>query len=142
MDLVLQLDHFQGLSNPGIDFIAGNFLGTLPQRKSHIVENGQMGPDGIGLEYHANSTVLRRNPYRGLMRKDRAIGNIYCARIGRFKTRNGSQEGCFSRAAGADDDEEITRIHFEGEFAEGCYRAFGDGKIFMELTDGNQFFYP
>ena len=69
------------------------------------------------------------------MGKDRAIGNIYCARIGRFKTRNGSQECCFSRAASADDDEKITRIHFEAEFSDGCYRAFGDCKFFMELTD-------
>lgn len=135
VDLFLQLDHFQGLPNPGFDFIPGDFLGALPQRKGHIVKHVQMGPNSIRLEYHAQSAVLGWHPYRGLVRKDRAIGNLYFARIGRFKTRDGSQECCFSRTASADDDEEFTGSHFEAEIVEGSYRGASDCKFFMELTD-------
>ena len=76
-----------------------------------------MWPNGIGLKYHAESPVLRRNPYRGLVGKDCAIADFNSTGIRCLQTGNRAQQSRFSRSAGADDDKKFTRIHFDIKIA-------------------------
>ena len=64
------------------------------------------------------------------------------AGIRRLKTGDGAQQRRFSRPAGADDDKELTGLHFETKIAQGGHIAAGNHKFFLELTDRNQFYCP
>jgi hypothetical protein len=66
-------------------------LGSLPERKGDILEDGKMGPNSVGLKDHSEIAFLRRNPDGRIVAKNRAIGDSNLAGIRCLQSSDAAQ---------------------------------------------------
>ncbi len=99
----------------------------------HIVKDGHMGPDGVGLEDHANIPLFRGN--KGLFGADHSAINADFAGGGLFKPGNHPQHGGLAAAGGTQQGdkffilENLVELLQHHNVAEGlCHLLDGDGR--------------
>ena len=80
----VELDEMERLFNLFFDL----FPGLVPGLKGvgHVVEHVHVGPDGVGLEHHAQPAFLRRDGDSLLRREDHLIPDGDLPRIGHLQT--------------------------------------------------------
>ena len=72
-----------------------------------------MRPHGVGLENHTELSLLGRNPGGRIVRRDYAAADADRSPVGNFEAGDGAEQRRLSRAARADDDEELALGDFQ-----------------------------
>ena len=102
---VAQADEPQHLADP-----AGNLdLSQLAdlQREGDVLEHGQMRPDGIGLEHHADVALVRRHRHALRRIEHDAAADLDVPRIGGLEAGDAPQRRRLAAARGAEQADEL-----------------------------------
>jgi len=76
----VELDEAQGPGDLPFDLLPGLVAGL--QRVGHVVEDVHVGPDGVGLEHHAEAPPVGRDEEAPLGREDDLVTDGDLARVG------------------------------------------------------------
>ena len=95
------------------------------ERKGYVLLHRHVRPNGVGLEYHAQVSFVRRHEDIPLaVANDLAI-DLYDAAVRAFKTRNATQGRGLAASARAEQRDEFTVAHREGNTMHDGGRAIG-----------------
>ena len=102
----LQLDQSERLPDTLSDCGRRGPVLELGQRKSHILKDRHMGPDGVRLEDHADIALVRRNKDSPWNRGHRPARDFDFSVLRRIQARHTTQRRCLAAATRAQQREE------------------------------------
>ena len=97
------------------------------KRIGHVIEDVHMRPDGVGLEHHAQSALLRGNADVLLLRPDHLAADADLARIRSLQPDDAAQQRGLAATAGSEQREYLVGRDRQIHVIEGRDRlAFGE----------------
>jgi len=109
-----------------LDFVAQNFeiaLSARLERKCHVVEHSEVGPDGVGLKNHADISLVRRNenPTRGI--EDSSAAQLDLSFLRPLQSGHAAQSRGLAATGWAEESKKLSWLDVEADFVDGFDRA-------------------
>ena len=133
--VVFQLHQLQGLEDPFPHQGFGDLLPSARQRQRDVLKDGHVGPDGVGLEHHADLPVLGRRADAAAPGEDRVAVDLDLSGIRHFQAGHTAQQRRLAGAARAQEHEELAFGDSLRDVAESLHLVAADSEDFAQILD-------